>query len=438
MGSVGDKNQPAPSPDAEEVSSPSRPTPATGVSWLGLPRFRWSLTLLGLCVFTFSILTYRLPVGQIGIATAAVGLLLQPGKLRVTLPVWLYGAFVLWAFVASFASPYANIARDEILESLKLLVIMLIAVNAFRTEGQVRFYLLFFLGCFVLYPLRGALLSSDDYFGRAVWSSPTPYANPNNLALICLVALGVTLGLVFTGTSRSLMRLCSGIIAILLLVVILLTQSRGGFIGLVVGMGPAFVWSGVKRPVRMLLVAGVLAVVIGLAVPVTVWERLSGIGMLTDTATIALADPFGSAEQRFEIQKVGWQIFLDNPVFGVGLGAYPEANAAYDPSLGRRDAHNSYLKMAAEVGLPGLAIWSVTVWAVLRFAYRSRRLAAPGELATQQAWIERALWGYLVAGMFGAYAATIFSIMLAVLWSSAMLLLPSLPAPGTATRVAEA
>src|SRR6266480_1079799 len=432
MGSGRDTDSSAPSPNTQDPSSPSRLRPAARVSWLGLPRFQWSLTLFGLCVFTLSVVTYRLPAGEVGVAIAAVGLALQLSKVRVPFPVWLFGAFVLWAFVASLASPYADIALDKVPDQLKLLAIMLIVANALLTEGRLRFYLLFFLGCFVLFPVRGALVGGDSVFGRAVWNYI--YSNPNDLAGLCLLALGVALGFMFSKPSRILVRLGGGISAILLLVVILLTQSRGAFIGLVAGMGLPLVWSGLKRPGRLFISAAVLALVIGLAVPTVVWERLSGIGMLTSISSLAQADPEGSAAQRFEIQQVGWQIFLDNPVFGVGLGAYPQANAAYAPDLGKKDAHNTYLNVAAEVGLPGLALWCALVLSVLRYAYRSRRLAAPGELAIQQAWIERALLAYLVAGMFGSYAKLTFPyLLLAVLWCSATLLAsPSLRANGAA------
>jgi len=402
-------------------SPPSEVHPVRRISRLGLPHFNWSLTLLGLCVFTFAVVTYRLPIGEVGIAIAAVGLVLQLGNVRVPFPVWLYGAFVLWTFAASLTSSYADIALDAVLERLKLLAIMLIVVNALRTEGQLRFYLMFFLGCFVLFPVRGTLLGGDEIMGRAVWNYV--YNNPNDLATLCLIALGIALGFVFAKPSRALVRLGAGISAILLVVVILLTQSRGAFIGLVAGMGPALIWLGLKRPGRLFLSAGILALVIGLAIPESVWERLSGIEKLTSVSKIAEADPEGSAEQRFEIQKVGWQIFLDNPVFGVGLGAYPLENARYAPELGRKDTHNTYLNVAAEVGLPGFALWCALVWSVLRYAYRSRRRAAPGELATQQAWLEGALWGYLAASMFGTYARLTFPyLMLAVLWCSAALL----------------
>jgi O-antigen ligase len=430
-------NSSVPQPTMQQGSSPSAPQLEARVSWLGVPRFNWSLTLLGLCIFTFSIVTFYLPIALVGIAVAAVGLVLQHRKVRVPLPVWLYGAYVLWAFLASLVSPYADFAIDKVLDSLKLLAIMFIVVNALQTEGQLRFYLLFFLGCFILFPVRGTLKGGDEVFGRAVWWYI--YDNPNDLAALCIFALGIALGFMFSSPSRTHVRLGAGISAILLLVVILSTQSRGAFIGLVAGMGPALILLAVKRPGRVLFSAGVLALIIALAVPAAVWERLSGIMMLTSTSTIALADPEGSAEQRFAIQKVALQIVVDNPVFGVGLGAYPLENAKYAPALGRRDTHNTYLNVAAEVGLPGFALWCALVWSVLRFAYRSRRLVAPEGLATQQAWLERALWGYLVAGMFGTYAALTFPyLMLGVLWCSATLLTSQSPLPGSTPRTMKA
>jgi O-antigen ligase len=399
-----------------------RPTLRQGLS-LSAPHLEVWLTLFGLCVFTFAVVTYLLPVGVAGVAIAAAGLVLQGGKVRVPFPVWLFGAFVLWAFVASFASSYPDIALDNVREDLKLLAIMLIVVNALRTEGQLRFYLLFFLGCFILFPVRGTLVGGDAVAGRAVWNYI--YSNPNDLAALCLIVLGIALGFMFARPSGALVRLGAGISAILLVVVILLTQSRGAFIGLVAGMGPALIGLGLKRPGRLFLFAGILAVVINLVVPTSVWERLSGIEKLTSASTIVEADPEGSAEQRFAIQKVAWQIVVDHPVFGVGLGVYPLENARYAPDLGRRDTHNTYLNVAAEVGLPGFALWCALLWSVLRYAYRRRRLATAGVLATQQAWIERAFWGFLAAGMFATHAALTFTyLMLAVLWCSASLLTP--------------
>jgi O-antigen ligase len=409
------------SPPVTSNHSQTRPLHRALFYWLRLPPPNWSLTLLGLCIYTFAIVTYYAPIAQVGIAIAAVGLLLGRERIRLPAPIRIFAAFVLWAFVASLASPYGDIALESLLDHLKLLALMFIVVNALRTEGQVRFYLLFFLGCFVLFPVRGTLAGDDDVMGRVVWNYI--YNNPNDLAALCLFPLGISLGIVLCKHTHNLVRLGAGVCVILLVIVILLTQSRGAFIGLVVGIGPALIGWGLRRPARLVLYAAPVALTISLSIPASVWQRLAGIEKLTSEETIAQADPEGSAEQRYEVQKVAWQIFVDHPVFGVGLGAYPLANAKYAPDLGARDTHNTYLNLAAEVGVPGLALWCALVLSVLRYASRSRRLAPQGALTTQQAWIERAFLAFLVAGIFSSYAKLAFPYLsLALLWCSAALL----------------
>jgi O-antigen ligase len=408
-------------------SSLSDPQSDSRSYWLGLPPFNWSLTMLGLCIYTFAIVTYYLPVGDIGVVIALVGMLLDRQKVRVPSPVLIYGAFICWAFVASLASPYPEIALEKVVTHLKLLVVMLVVVNALHTEGQIRFYLLFFLGCFVLFPVRGTLVGGDDREGRVVWKYI--YENSNDLATLCLIALGMALGLVFATPSRVLVRLGAGLSTVVLVLVMLLTQSRGALIGLLIGIGPGLVVLALRQPVRVLFYAGILALVVALTVPANVSERMSN---LTSASTIREVDREGSAAERFEILKVAWRMFLDNPVLGVGLGVYPRENARYAPEIGRMDTHNTYMNLAAELGLPGLALWCALVWSVLRYAYRRRRLAAPGELTTQQAWLERALWGYLVAAFVGTYVSLSFPyLILAVLWCSATVLVPKAQTPAS-------
>jgi O-antigen ligase len=158
---------------------------------------------------------------------------------------------------------------------------------------------------------------------------------------------------------------------------------------------------------------------------------------LTDTSTVAESDLDGSAAERLEILKRGWQIFLDNPIFGVGLGAYELANAAYAPWLsdgGYKDTHNTYLNLAVETGLVGLVLWCALIVSTLRYARRSRRLAGAGRMATQQYWVERAFVGYLVAAIFGTYGALTFPyLILSVLWCSASIL--DRVEPTTANRI---
>lgn len=374
-------------------------------------------------MFTFTIVTYKVPFGEAGIVVALAGLFLQREKVHWPPIVWLYAAFVLWAFVASFASPYPEIARDRVIEQGKLGVIMFVAVNALLTRRRLRGYLIFFLACFTLFPDRGTLVSyalGSHPFGRAIWNFI--YKNSNDLAALCFLALGIALSIMTTKTERRIVRVGAAVSAALSFTVILLTQSRGVFIGLVVVMAPVVARGVMRYPRRLAYVAAALTAIIVLT-PASVWHRYAGIANLTSVSTISAADPEGSAEQRWEIQKTGWRIFTDRPVFGVGLGAYPLANGVYSPELGRRDTHNTYLNLAAELGLPGLVLWLTLVISVVVHARRSRLRSRGDGSGITQIWLERAIVGFLIAGTVGTYAKLTFPyLLLAALWSSATLM----------------
>ena len=384
--------------------------------------FDWPLTVVGLYIFTLAVVTFRFPVAEVGIAIAVIGLFLQASAIRTPLFVWIYAGFVLWAFVSSFASQFPELASKEVIERIKQAVIMLVVVNALRTERQIRFYLLFFVSCFVLFPIRGAIVNyavGQNVMGRMVWNYI--YDNPNDLAALCALAFGVALSLALSRGTQKIVRIGCGAAATIIFVVIMMTQSRGTFIGLLFCMAPVLLLRMAKRG-RIVLYVLIAAAGLFLILPAGVWERFGGIRQLTSTATIAMADREGSAEERWKIQKVAWRIFADHPIAGVGLGAYRNANNMYAPELGRRDTHNTYLNLAAELGLPGLLLWLTYFLSVLVYASRVRRSQGSGTLSFQQVWIERALLCLLVAAAFGTYSAlTMPGLMLSVLWCCAKL-----------------
>jgi O-antigen ligase len=354
---------------------------------------------------------------------AIVGLAMQRPALRAPAPFWILLAFIAWLSLSAWFSPFATPEAHSLWERVKLVAIFFIVVNVLRTSRQIYVYMAFLLGCFLLFPARGALvnyLSGYTVFGRALWNYT--YANPNDLAALSLVALGIAASLASTGARRPYIRWGALGVAAVLVVLVLLTQSRGAFIGLVVGFGIAFFRA--LRQQRAGLVIGLLVVcVAAVLVPERVWDRLSGISKLTSTETIADADREGSAEQRWEIQKTAARIVADNWLLGVGPGAYRAANAVYAPEIGPKDTHNTYLNVAAETGIPGLILWSALVVSVIRRAtkaWATERASRPADDKIAYAWITRGFIAFMIAGIFGSYAAiTMPYIILATLWCCA-------------------
>ena len=268
--------------------------------------------------------------------------------------------------------------------------------------------------------MRGALLNySHGYtlMGRAVWNNT--YANPNDLGAISLLTIGTALAIATRKPEHASVRWVAAASAVGLLLVALLTQSRGSFLGLTLGFGPALLARVIKRPslaVYVLIAASVAANF----VPDTAWHRLATISKLAGPEIAVPTEAETSAAERLEIQKTAWRIFADHPLFGVGLGCYPDANARYSPFIGHKDTHDTYLNLAAEAGALGLLLWLALVTSVLRYSTHSRRDAVPGLLPVESLWIERGIYAFLVAGVFGSYSGkTIFYVVLGTLWCAA-------------------
>lgn len=392
-------------------------------------RVRLTLLYCSFIYYVFVITTYQLPFADIAIAVGIIGLFLQPE--RIVLPQflkWLF-AFTIWCAVASGTAMDTAEAVDAVIAAAKLSVIALVMVNALRSPAQIRWLLGLFLAFFLTHPVRGALsnyLAGYTRMGRALWNHV--FENPNDLAALCFLPLAAACALFVTSRSRWVRMLCLvGFGA--LPFTILLTQSRGAFIGFVAASAIGF--AAVRhRPRTLVLSATLVGLLIALA-PASVWERMSGITKLTSTATMAEADEEGSAEARLEVWKIAGTIVADHPLTGVGLGNYPiaherytggNANEVFYGAAGRRDTHSTYINVLAETGWPGLIIFLCTIASAVRYAERVRRsLRTADRSASTAIWyIELGLLAYLIAAIWGTFGHAVFLYLhLGILWSLA-------------------
>jgi O-antigen ligase len=411
-----------------------------GRSQRGVAAPAYTLSWYGLAIFTFFFVTARLPelFTEFGIYLALLGLMVRPQGVGFPAPVRWAVVFLLWALVTTIFAAAPETAWPAVIERLKALVIFFVVVNTVRTPQQLRFYILLILVAFVIYPARGTLkgyIAGNTVFGRAIWNKM--YANANDLASITLLMLGLALAIATVKTQSVHVRRAAAAIVPVTLLIILLTQSRAAFLGLLVGFGPPLLARLRKRPSAMAPVLIVLAV-IAVLVPAASWHRLGSITKLTSIETNAEVpkdrprpageDRFveiaeGSAQQRYEILKTGLHIAASHPVLGIGIGGYREANARYAPQLGEHDAHNTYVSLAAEMGVPGLLLWLGLVGSVLAQVRRRRTDLEADDRTIQALWIHRAIIAFLVASIFASSAGlTIFYLFLGILWAASNVL----------------
>lgn len=384
-----------------------------------------TLVFSGFMLYIFVITTYRFALGDLAIGMALLGLLFQKDSPRFPRPLIWYAVLLAWCALGYAGSNYPNIVVDELINSGKLGLILLVMVNALRTRSQLRAFIVFWLACFAFYPLRGAyftyFLGGHTVDGRAVWNYI--YNNPNDLAGLTILMLGVCVGVLVTDKNKWF-RWAALTGTIMLSLLIFLTQSRGGFLGFSVFALLALLIN--RHRTRALGIVAVAALIVALVAPSKVWNRLSGITDATDTEHLEQLNDDGSAAQRFDIWRTAVRITFDHPLFGVGWGAYQQANGAYAPrqagaeiKLGERDAHSTYLRTSAELGIPGLVIFMTLIGGCFAYAEKTRRACRElmPRAAQQLFFAEAALAGFLVAGIFGSYSRlAFFYIYVVLIW----------------------
>jgi O-antigen ligase len=147
----------------------------------------------------------------------------------------------------------------------------------------------------------------------------------------------------------------------------LLTGSRGGLVGLaslllVVLFGKKGN-SLFKRSHKTLLVLVAVAAVLVQASRINI-ERFASLGQLSQDYNIT------AEEGRLTIWKRGLELAVRNPVFGVGADCFPQAIGEMREQQGGSPkwqvAHNAYLQVLAEAGVPAFILFLSVIIATFR------------------------------------------------------------------------
>ena len=180
----------------------------------------------------------------------------------------------------------------------------------------------------------------------------------NDLAMSINMVLPFGVFAIFSASKKS-----SKIYYIILVCIFLssiLTYSRGGFVGLMATT--IYCWVRSNRKIAFASIIVMFALFALYFAPPYYWERVATISTearTTDTQS-------GTGSQRIYSWKLGWQIFLNNPIIGVGQGNYPwtvggaeeEAGILWKTrSISGRAAHSLYFTLLPELGLIGTLIF---------------------------------------------------------------------------------
>lgn len=185
---------------------------------------------------------------------------------------------------------------------------------------------------------------------------------------------------------------------LLLVLMVFLTSSRGGFLGLLAA-GMLYVYRrrgiGGAVAVLLMLLAGALLLPteLGSRALATIFQDSGDLPPGLEHSNRAHVALFWAA-----LRMIG-----DSPLVGVGPLNFKSLSTLYTGLDQGNIAHNSFLEIAAEFGLPALAVFVLLLVVTFRALGRAARLDGSPEGRELAGWAEglrSGLAGFLVAGCF--------------------------------------
>jgi O-antigen ligase len=315
----------------------------------GLERIAW----LALLAFAAT-LQVSIAAAQVCLALTAVLWLTLVIRNRESIEVpWMFWPLAVYAG-ATFLSAIFAVDREVSLRDTKQLLLFAIIPIAYRLLPGKRSLsavdVIITVGAIeAIYGIFQYAILNFDNLGRRVQGSLSHYMTYSGVLM--LVACAAAARLMF----RRHDRVWTSLVMPALLVALALTMSRNAWVGVCVGIGLLFL----LRDFRLVAVLPAIAALFLALAPAHLTQRFY--------STFSLNDP--TNRDRVAMMRSGVRIVKDFPLTGVGPDGVRLVYQRYrDPRAERQlnpHLHNVPMQIAAERGLPALAIWLAFVASAL-------------------------------------------------------------------------
>ena len=253
------------------------------------------------------------------------------------------------------ASRYFTRTELQLLSTYLIVVFLMSQAYSHTRHWRGYFWFLMSLGFFVsVFAILQYLTSNGKlYWVRTIQEGVVPYGpyvNHNHFAGFAELIIPVTLVPLVLGKVRRERLFLVALFALVPIVALLLSGSRGGIVSFAVQMLVLFLLV-LNRRIRSrhVLAGGLVVLCAAMAVSwigvQQVLQRFSGMQITEVTSS-----------KRAAMREDTWRIFLDHPLVGTGLGTlqmvFPPYDSLYDGKVVDH-AHNDYVEALAETGVVG-------------------------------------------------------------------------------------
>jgi len=302
-------------------------------------------------------------------------------------------------------SSYIRISFEFLIYLLKMALIAFVTYFVLNSAKKMTIFLWMWLAYqFAIVMNTMTTLNMSEAAGRYGATGLAEYSflgDANDFALALNIALPVAFYLMLQTRNKIFKSLLASA-GIFIIIGIVVSQSRGGFITLISTMIFIILSQGKKRVLGLTITAFVVTGIFVLA-PASYVERMQ-------TITGPALEKGDTGYGRIALWKAGLKMMIDHPITGVGLGRY---QAAYGHDYHRKEdrkwrvAHNSYISMGAETGIAGFLLYIYLLYTIFKENNDLRKsLRAAGMEKHFIYFLSKALTAALVAYCVGTMFLT--------------------------------
>ncbi len=220
-----------------------------------------------------------------------------------------------------------------------------------------------------------------------------PMTDTNHFAAALSMILPLAFFLLYT-KKGIIKKMVLGAISPIIIIVIMHTFSRGGFLSLILVI--TLILLKMRNKLLILPFAGMLLIGGVLVAPTGYNERIS---------TIKNYQEDSSAMSRISLWKRAISMMSEQPITGVGLGNFYWLASEYNPSpINRKVVHNAYLQIGVESGVVSMGLFILLIltslWDLLQLRIKAAKENLPKWISYYSHMLEISLISYAIAAIF--------------------------------------
>jgi len=292
---------------------------------------------------------------------------------ELILLLWLFAGLKLSILFSDYYIERADYYAFEIFKLLVLCVFITLAVNKVKDALMLQRGILVAVTLLGIWGIEQALRGNTRLEGLGGSS----FGDSNSVA--ALFVLYFPLAFVhFVESRETRTKLMYGLSSMVIVLLIMFTKSRGGFLALVASVCYCVYQAPSKKTYMTWVMIGLLC-----ALPFAGEQYMKRINTLKVSS---VEDMEGSGRSRLYLWSAGLHVFMDNPFLGTGFMTYPLAKMKYEHKYYHLDAkfrewvfrkespkvtHNTYIQMMSDTGIVGVFPY---LWLIFGVFVSNRRL----------------------------------------------------------------